>query len=84
MPVFSARSDAMLAPWPALLVIVDDVTHTTWEKFNLYFLKMPKIKRLDSAYFESTFLAVCTGCLITNGSLFQGSTAQPLDHLAGK
>jgi hypothetical protein len=27
---------------------------------------------------------VRTGCPITNGSLFQGSTAQPLDHLAGK
>jgi hypothetical protein len=25
-----------------------------------------------------------TGCPITNGSLFQGPTAQPLDHLAGK
>jgi hypothetical protein len=29
-------------------------------------------------------LDLLTGCLITNGSLFQGSTAQPLDHLAGK
>jgi hypothetical protein len=42
------------------------------------------MKKAKFHYSNADTGRIYTGCLITNGSLFQGSTAQPLDHLGEK